>query len=86
MGFLDKIKGLVKGRETEIKGGIDKVSDTVEQKVPAHADKIDAASDKAKDVVDQISGKDAAAPAASTPKAPVDEPTAATPPPAPPQH
>ena len=33
MGFLDKIKGLMKGRETQVKGGIDKVSDTVEKKV-----------------------------------------------------
>ena len=31
MGFLDKIKGLVKGREDQVKAGIDKVSDTAEK-------------------------------------------------------
>ena len=59
------------GSRDQVKDGIDKVSDTVEKKVPAHAEKIDAASDKAKDVVDQLGGKDdAAAPAA--PAAPAD--------------
>lgn len=81
MGILDKLKGLVKGREHEIKGGIDKVSDTLEKKVPAHAEKIDTASDKAKVAVDNLTDDpDAAAPATSTPPEPKPAPPAATPP------
>ena len=72
MGILDKLKGLVKGREDQVKTGIDKVSDTAESKVPAHAEKIDDLSDKAKDAVDNL--------AKDTPADPA--PPAATPPPA----
>ena len=50
MGIMDKIKGLLKGRETQVKSGIDTVSDKAEQAVgPKHAAKVDAVSDKAKD-------------------------------------
>ena len=77
MGILDKLKGLMKGREDQVKGGIDKVSDTLEKKVPDHADKIDGVSDKAKDAVDKLSGEpDAAAPATSTTPAPKPPPPA----------
>ena len=77
MGIMDKIKGLLKGRETQVKSGIDTVSDKAEQAVgPKHAAKVDAVSDKAKDAVDSLT-KDDAAPAA--PAAPVTPPAAATP-------
>ncbi|MGH9272423.1 MAG: antitoxin [Ilumatobacteraceae bacterium] len=72
MGILDKVKGLFKGREEQIKGGIDKVSDTIEKKVPGQAQRIDDMSDKAKDAVDNLAGNepDAAAPTTSTAPAP----------------
>jgi hypothetical protein len=90
MGLMDTVKGLLKGREKQVKSGIDTASNAVEQKVgPKHADKVDAASDKAKDVVDKLSGTTDRPPAAATPPptatpapAPVDTPPAATPPPA----
>jgi MT0933-like antitoxin protein len=72
MGFMDKIKGLFKGRKQEVKGGIDTVSDQVEQRVgTGNAAKVDAASDKAKDAVDTLAGDDAAAPAAPPAEPPV---------------
>ncbi len=57
MGLLDKIKGLTKGREKQIKQGIDKVADVVEKKVPdQHDSKIGQAADKAKGLVDKLDG------------------------------
>ena len=40
MGLLDKVKGLLKGREEQVKSGIDTVSDKVEEKVPQHAEEV----------------------------------------------
>ena len=57
MGLMDKVKGLLKGREKQVKSGIDTVSNAVEKEVgPKHAAKVDAASDKAKEAVDKLSG------------------------------
>jgi hypothetical protein len=93
MGFMDKIKGLFKGRKQEVKTGIDKASDQVEKRVgPAHADKVEAVSDKAKDAVDKLAGDEptaATGPAATAPPtqpaAPPTTPSApATPPAEPP--
>ena len=56
MGLMDKLKGLFKGRETQVKSGIDTVSDQVEKKAGSHAATVDAASDKAKEAVDKIAG------------------------------
>lgn len=57
MGLLDKIKGLTKGREKQIKQGIDKVADVVQSKVPdQHDAKVDQAVDKAKGLVDKLDG------------------------------
>ena len=55
MGLMDKVKGLLKGREKQVKSGIDTVSDQVEQRAgPKHAGKVDDISDKAKDAVDKL--------------------------------
>lgn len=54
MGILDKLKGLLRGRERQVKQGIDKVSNVVESKAGKHADKVDAASQKAKEAVDKL--------------------------------
>lgn len=93
MGFMDKIKGLFKGREKQAKSGIDTVSNKVEQKVgPQHAGKVDDASQKAKEAVDKMSGSGTSTPstppasAASGPaaEAPATPPPAAEPPTTPP--
>ena len=53
----------------------------VEQKVgPQHADKVDAASDKAKDAVDKLAGNDAAGRGADADAPPRRRPPAAAPP------
>lgn len=55
MSILDKIKGLLRGREKQVKSGIDKVSDTIEKRVgDKHAGKVEGAADKAKDAVDKL--------------------------------
>ena len=55
MGLFDKVKGLISGNKKAIKGGVDKVSDVIQSKAPDSVDdKVDAAADKVKDVVDKI--------------------------------
>lgn len=55
MGLLDKIKGLLSGRQDQVKSGIDKGSDAVESKVGAeHAPKVENVGEKAKDEVDKL--------------------------------
>ena len=59
MGLLDKIKGLTKGREAQIKQGIDKVADVAQSKAPdQHDAKIEQAAEKAKHLVDQLDSSD----------------------------
>jgi hypothetical protein len=55
MGLFDKLKGAAKGREEQIKSGIDKVADVVESKTPDSVDsKVEMAAEKAKDIVDKL--------------------------------
>jgi hypothetical protein len=55
MGLLDKVKDLVSGNKDQVKGGIDKAADLVDDKTGnQHSDKIDTAADKAKDAVDKL--------------------------------
>ena len=78
MGFMDKIKGLLEGREKHVKQGIDKVSDVVERKVPTqHRDKVEGAAAKAKDMVDDLT--DAPATTGATPSETVTTPSATPP-------
>ncbi|MGV3759069.1 MAG: antitoxin [Actinomycetota bacterium] len=55
MGFMDKVKDLAKGRGKQIDQGIDKVADVIDDKTGGkHADKIDQAAEKAKDLADKL--------------------------------
>jgi len=66
MGLLDKVKGLIKGREKQIKQGIDKVADVVQKKTPdQHDAKIETAADKAKGFVDKLDGTPGGTPGAT---------------------
>lgn len=57
MGLLDKVKNLLKGKEDQVKAGIDTVAEVVDDKTGGnHADKIDSAADKAKDALDKLDG------------------------------
>ena len=81
MGFMDKLKGLLKGKESQVKGGIDTVSNKVEGAVgEKHAAKVDDVSQKAKDAVDNLTKDDAPSPAPAGP--PPAAPAAPTTPPA----
>lgn len=79
MGLMDKAKGLLKGREKQVKGGIDAVSKQVGRRAGKHAGKVDDLSAKAKQTVDTLSGGATAdVPSAGTP--PTSTPSTATPP------
>jgi len=55
MGVLDKVKGLLKGKETKVKSGIDKVADVVDKKTGhKYSEKIEGATEKAKDAIDKL--------------------------------
>jgi hypothetical protein len=55
MGFLDKLKGLVRGRKSQIEKGIDKAADIAEKKLPDNvAGKVDDVAEKAKDALDKL--------------------------------
>jgi hypothetical protein len=55
MGLLDKLKSLTKGREKQIKDGIDKAADVVQTKTPDQYDaKVDQAAEQAKGLVDKL--------------------------------
>jgi hypothetical protein len=57
MGLLDKIKGLIKGKETQIKGGIDKAADAVQSKTNDKQDaQVEKVADAAKAAVDKLDG------------------------------
>jgi hypothetical protein len=55
VGFMDKIKGLFRGREPQVKSGIDTAADAAQKVVPdQHDAKVEQAAEKAKDVVDDL--------------------------------
>ena len=55
MGFMDKIKGLFKGREKQVNSGIDTAADAAKKATPdQHDAKVDQVAEKAKDVVDDL--------------------------------
>lgn len=55
MGFMDKVKGLTKGRSKQINEGIDKAADLAQDKLPDSVDPhVDTAAAKAKEVVDKL--------------------------------
>ncbi|HEX3816441.1 MAG TPA: antitoxin [Mycobacteriales bacterium] len=85
-GLLDRLKGLVKDREGQIKSAVDKAGDFVDDKTKGkYHDKIAKAGEKADQVIDKVKadGTDAAdsadsAPAAADPAAPAAAATTAT--------
>jgi len=57
MGFLDKVRGLFKGKQKQIDSGIDKAANVVDDKTGGkHTEKIDKAAEKAKDIVEKVAG------------------------------
>lgn len=56
MGMMDKVKGLLKGREGQVKQTVGKVGDFVDDKTKGkYHDKIKRAEQKAAEVVDKVS-------------------------------
>ena len=59
MGFLDKAKDAIQGKEEQLDKAIDKAVDVVEDKTGhAHDDTIDKVADTAKDAVDKLDTAD----------------------------
>lgn len=57
-GFLDKVKGLVKEREGQIRSAVDKAGDFVDEKTKGkYHDKITKANEKAGEVIDKATDK-----------------------------
>jgi hypothetical protein len=55
MGILDSVKNLTKGKKPQIKQGIDKGADVIDDKVDVdHRDEVAKAADLAKDGVDKL--------------------------------
>lgn len=55
MGLLDKIKGMVGGNKSAVKGGVDKAADVVQSKTPDSVDsKVESGAEAVKDVVDKL--------------------------------
>jgi len=55
MGFMDKLKGLAKGRGEQIDKDIDKAADVVDERTGGkHTDKIDKVAEKAKGLADKL--------------------------------
>jgi nucleosome binding factor SPN SPT16 subunit len=61
-GLLDKLKGLVKERETQIRSAVDKAGDFVDDKTKGkYHDKISKVGEKADQAINKVTDKDAAA-------------------------
>lgn len=54
MGLMDTIKSKLGGNKTQVKQGVDKAADVVDDKAGAHADKVQQAAEVAKDQVDKL--------------------------------
>jgi len=58
MKLMDRVRELLKGREAQVKSGIDKASDVAEKRLPKQASKIEQAAGKAKAAVDKVARDD----------------------------
>lgn len=54
MGLFDSIKAKLGGNKSQVKQGIDKGADVVDDKAGAHADKVHQGAETAKDAVDKL--------------------------------
>jgi len=54
MGIIDSIKSKLSGNKNQIKQGIDKAADVIDDKAGAHADKVHKGANMAKDAVDKL--------------------------------
>lgn len=54
MGLFDSIKAKLGGNKSQVKQGIDKGADVVDDKAGAHADKVQQGAETAKDAVDKL--------------------------------
>ena len=59
MGFLDKAKDAIQGKEAQLDSAIDKAADLIDNKTDQkHSKQIDQAAEKAKDLVEKLDESD----------------------------
>jgi hypothetical protein len=59
MGFMDKIKGAAKGRNAQMKAGVDKAQQAARDRLSdTHDGKVDAAAAKARAAADRLDPKE----------------------------
>lgn len=56
MGLFDKAKQAISGNKGQVKQGIDKAADAIDDKAGTHADKVQKGAEMAKDQVDKLDG------------------------------
>ena len=54
MGLFDSVKSKLSGNKSQVKQGIDKAADAVDDKAGEHADKVQQGAEIAKDAVDKL--------------------------------
>ena len=54
MGIMNSIKSKLGGNKTQVKQGIDKAADVIDDKAGAHADKVQQGAEAAKDAIDKL--------------------------------
>jgi len=54
MGLFDTVKSKLAGNKTEVKQGVDKAADAIDDKAGAHGDKVQQGSEAVKDQVDKL--------------------------------
>ncbi len=54
MGFMDSIKSKLGGNKDQVKQGVDKAADVLDDKAGAHADKVQQGAEAIKDGIDKL--------------------------------
>jgi hypothetical protein len=54
MGILDSIKSKLGGNKSQVKQGVDKAADVIDDKAGEHADKVQQGAEAVKDGIDKL--------------------------------
>jgi hypothetical protein len=54
MGIMDSIKSALGGNKSQVKQGVDKAADVIDDKAGAHADKVQQGAEVVKDAIDKL--------------------------------
>ena len=54
MGIMDSIKSKLGGNKSQVKQGVDKAADVIDDKAGEHADKVQQGAEVVKDAIDKL--------------------------------